>query len=148
MKCAYKYCKLGGEVKKEDAIKDGRYYHKECHHKQMVKRECKQLLQDEYSFSVRTIYTAIKQLVDDKDWEVDRVKFTIKDIIKNNREINSPYGITYYMENFKIDEAYKKHKKIKQYKESKKEQADNKVNIVDDVDFTYKKKGGKSWEIL
>lgn len=148
MKCAYKYCELGGEVKKKNAIKDGRYYHKECYHIKTMKKECRELLRDNFSFSVKTINMAIKQLVDDKGVDVDKLHFVIKDIIKNNRDLNSPYGITYYMENFKIDKAYKKYKGVQKYKASKEEQSGNDVEVVDDFEFTYKGERGKSWEIL
>ena len=40
IKCRYSHCKHeGGQVEKEDAIKDGGYYHKDCHKEKSLKQE-------------------------------------------------------------------------------------------------------------
>jgi hypothetical protein len=148
MKCGYKHCKLGGEVKKENSIKDGRYYHKECHNKKITKGECRDILDENYSFTKRNINIAIKQLVDDRDINPDKLKFTIKYIIKNKKDcdLNSPYGVTYYLENFKINKAFKKMQTSKRLQIIKNTHVD--VDTVNEQEFKYKKGGRKSWEII
>lgn len=146
MKCGYNYCKLGGDVKKEDSIKDGRYYHKECHEKKTVKKECRELLLENFKFMSRNINNAIKQLVDDKDINVNKLKFTIEYIIKNKSELNSPYGLGYYLENYQINDEFKKHQRLEDFKEVKKQEVD--VKTVDETRFDFTKGGKKSWEIL
>jgi len=146
MKCGYKYCKLGGEVKKEDAIKDGRYYHKECHNKKTIKSECRDILKENYKFMARNINNIIKQLVDDKNIDAEKVRFTIQNIVDNNRELNSPYGISYYLENYEINNEFKKYIKAKKFKEVKDMDVD--VPVADEYKFKHKKGGKKSWEIL
>lgn len=40
MKCRYSHCPYGGEVAKEDAVKDGnRYYHPDCKQKVEMRKE-------------------------------------------------------------------------------------------------------------
>jgi methyl coenzyme M reductase subunit C-like uncharacterized protein (methanogenesis marker protein 7) len=146
VKCAYNYCKLGGEVKKEDAIKDGRYYHKDCYNKKIVKSECRELLLENYKFMNKNVSTAIKQLVDEKDINPERLKFTIEYVIKNNSELNSPYGIGYWLENYDIKKEFDKYVHLKKFNEVKNK--DVKIEVVDESKFEFKKGGKKSWEII
>lgn len=110
MKCPYNDCRLGGEVAKEDAIyHKRRYYHKECYEKKIKKQESRNLLNDNFNFTGRNVTNAIKQLVDDKQHDVRKVLFAIKYIINNDKELNSPYGISYYMDDYRVNKQFKKH---------------------------------------
>lgn len=111
MKCRYKYCKLGGEVEKEVAVKNGNmYYHKECYKKHTEKRRMREELVSRGMLQ-RDVNIALKKAIDEQDYDVDYIWF----IINNRaRKITDPYKILYQL---KIDKNYEEFRSIEELKQ-------------------------------
>lgn len=147
MKCPYKYCNHGGVVKKENAIYyKSRYYHKDCYNKKINKTECRDLLKNNYKFNNMNINNSIKQLVDDKGRDSEFVLIAIKYIINNKKPLNSPYGISYYLEFDEVIDAYKSHQKRKVKEEIK--SSNDEIEVVDDVKINKVTKEDNWWKII
>lgn len=140
MKCRYSYCKHGGEVNKDIAVKDGNsYYHKECLNEKLLKVEIENYyIQNMPSVALQLLRKAIKQIIHDKNISAELVLFALHYIKDNNKPLNSPFGLTYYCEDNKIQDLYKKEMIKKQYK---KININNNFDIAEEniVKFTYKK---------
>jgi len=142
MKCGYANCTHGGEVDKKDAVKLGtKYFHKDC----LEKKETKSLISSrmvyDMGFMQKTTNMAIKAMIDDKNIEPQFVLFTLNYVWKNGLELNSPFGLSYYFENYKVKDAYAEQKKLEKIKEVR-----AMVRILDDIsdtNFNYVKKEPK-----
>lgn len=109
IKCGYLNCKLGGEVEKENAIKVGtRYYHEECDNKKNVKKSCTDKLT---SLNMISKLTGIflKKTIDDEQVDLEYLEFTIDYIMYRKLKLSSPYGVKYYMGDYKIRAEYDKY---------------------------------------
>lgn len=150
MKCGYKYCKNGGVVSKEEGIKDGkRYYCKDCFNKKNTKSEIEKYYIDNIDKRVMLtlLRNAIKQLVDDKEYEADLVLYMIKWVVSNKQKINNPNGLNYYISNEKMLDAYKSEILSKKGKEVLKEIEDNIIKNKD-VQFKYNPSNPKWMDIV
>ena len=137
MKCRYSQCKLGGEVDKEIAIKDGSaYYHKECYEKRKFKQDIqKYYLDNRKVFPKRDWNIALAKLIDGQQLDVGFVDYVARKAIK---DIDSPYKIMYYCKFDKYKDEYNKKVKeelgrqqAKEMKNVKVEQEDFSFNYVD-----------------
>lgn len=109
MKCGYNNCKLGGNVEKEDAIKvGGRYFHKECENKKTIKSECSNKL-NSIGMIPKLVGIFLKKVVDDDCMDLDYLQFTIDYIILHKLKLTNPYGVKYYMGDYKIKAEYDKY---------------------------------------
>ena len=74
MKCGY----CNGEVAKEDAIKDGRYYHKSCYRKKIGKKE----IEDYWLANINagTTLQLLRKFIKDfaEIYEIDYILFVLK----------------------------------------------------------------------
>jgi hypothetical protein len=146
MKCFYKHCKLGGNVEKDVAIKyNTKYYHKECY-KKKINKEKSALLLKQKGFVVKTINMALMTIIDKDDFDSDLVYFTIKYVIENKKDLNNPFGVKYYLQNFEINDKYKKYKRFKQIEENKNKKVE--IEDVEEVKFNYVKKKPKYLNII
>lgn len=110
MKCRYKYCKLGGEVSKEEAIKDGRaYYHKECYQEKQNKKEIREIILDQIPTETSTLVSSIiLDIVNKKNIDSNYVLFALKESIRSGFKIYNAKGL-YTIANSKINkDKYKK----------------------------------------
>lgn len=131
MKCRYTHCKLGGEVEKENAIKDGSmYYHKECYKKQTVKAEIRNILQSRKMIQ-RDINIALKKAIDDEEYNVEYVKFVATNRVK---EITDPYKLLYQL---KIDKNYEEYVKTNNVKQQLKVNQFIKTQEIDNKGFEF-----------
>ena len=75
MKCRYSYCKHGGEVSKEDAIKEGgSYFHKDCHKEKQLKQQIEEYyLSNMPPCTLQILRKVIKQLIHEKNMEAEYV---------------------------------------------------------------------------
>lgn len=108
MKCGYKYCKLGGEVAKEDAVKvGGRYWHKECSHERDIKTKIREYYQEHFNSRepVVAINKAISKYVHEQNYDVDYVFYCLKHKVKN---LNSLYGLSYTLSYKQNEKDFKK----------------------------------------
>ena len=146
MKCFYSQCKLGGNVEKDVAIKyNSKYYHKECYDKKINKEKAMQLLKQK-GFVAKSISMALSSFVDKKNVDSEFVYFTVKYVIENNKQLNNPFGISYWLQNFDIIKEYEKYKNYKFIEERKKMEVE-----IDDVEipkFNRKSKPPKYLKIL
>lgn len=146
MKCGYPYCKLNGNVDKEEATKIGsRYFHKECAEKKEAKNRISKLLIG-FGFMQKNVNTVLKNLVDTKNVDVKFLEFTINYIIKNKLELNNPYGVGYYLENYKIIKEYKGNLKIEKIQQNR--ESELQIEYIEDTTFEYNKKTPKYLKIL
>jgi len=135
MKCGYNHCKLGGNVEKDVAIKyNRRYYHKECYNKKIKKHEIYNLLRDN-GFVAKSINMALKQIVDDDNTDVDLLLFTTKYVIDNRKELNNPFGLKYYIQNYEIIEKYKRISRLEKLKELNSKEKE--MEFEDETEFNH-----------
>lgn len=131
MKCRYGNCKLGGEVDKEDAIKDGSmYYHKQCHKKQMAKSEIRNILQSRKMVQ-RDINIALKRAIDDEEYDLDFIRFVVAN---RQKEISDPYKLLYQL---KIDKNYEEYVRINSLKQQLKVNQFIKTQEFDSKNFEF-----------
>jgi hypothetical protein len=138
MKCGYNHCKLGGNVEKDVAIKyNKRYYHKQCYNKKIKKREIYDILRNN-GFVAKSINLALKQIIDDDGTDVDLLLFTVNYVIDNRKELNNPFGLKYYIQNYEIIDKYKKISRIKRLKALN--DKDRNIEVEEEVKFTHTEK--------
>ena len=98
MKCRYNKCKLGGEVSKEEAIKDGSmYYHRECYNKKKLKDELRVLMG---GFPQRDVNISLAKAIDESPYQIGFVEYVVKNKLS---EFQNAYGLLYQM---KIERNY------------------------------------------
>ena len=146
MNCFYSNCKLGGSVEKDVAIKyNSKYYHKSCYDKKINKEKSFQLLKEK-GFVAKSINMALASFIDKNGTDSDFVYFTIKYVIENNKALNNPFGISYWLQNFDIIKEYTKYKNYKMIEERKNNQVD--IEDVEVPKFDRKIKPPKYLKIL
>lgn len=129
MKC--RYC--SSDVPKEEAIKDGGYYHKHCHKEKILKKEIEEFyLNNMKPTTLVQLRKAIKQMID-KKVDVEYILWTLKEIKSKNKPLNSPFGIISYCLNSKNEEEFKKYKVNEDFKK-----LDKTFTVGEVVSFSYK----------
>ena len=147
MKCRYSYCKLGGEVNKEDAIKEGSsYYHRECHNKLINKRKSVELMTINLGFMRKQVNIILKKIIDDKNAPSDYVVWMLEKIIKESLKLNTPFGLEHYLSNGHYYDEFKRLKIKEDYYKMKNNK--RKCETVEDTKIKYKKKGVGFIEII
>lgn len=138
MKCNYKYCKLGGEVEKDIAVKVGRYYyHQECQKEREQKQQIEKLYYDKFQNNepIQAVRRAIAKYVHKDGYKPEYILFVLNEDIK----LNSMFGLIYYLRDKKFENKYYKAK-------AKMMNSDGGVTVQDAKTFKYKKKGNnKKW---
>lgn len=139
MKCRYNNCKHGGEVSKEQAIKEGSmYFHKDC----LEEKKIKQQIEEYYvanmpPTTLMLLRKVIKQAIHEKGISAEYLLYVIKYIHKNNKPINNPFGLISYCNEGRLRDGFKKELINKKYKEMK-SNINNENNNYEKVEFTYK----------
>lgn len=106
MKCGYSKCKFGGNVEKEDGIKVGnRWFHHDCNDKRELKQRCSELLSSVGMISKLT-NSFLSKMIDDESCDGDYLEFVINHVVSNNLKLSNPFGIKYYMADYKIEKLY------------------------------------------
>lgn len=108
MKCAYKYCKHGGNVEKEDAVKiNKRYWHKDCAQEQELKKQIKDYYINNFNDKepIQAINTAIAKYIHKDGYEAEYVYYCLK---HKADKLNSLYGLAYTLSYKKNLEDFKK----------------------------------------
>lgn len=148
MKCGYKYCKLGNQVDKEDGVKyKNRWHHVECLRERKNKEEIGLLYTkdvDEY-VNKAMLNKSIKQVINDKKQDSEFVLYALKYAIKNDIELNNPFGLHWVVKDDKIVKSYKEDiLKEKMYRTL--DEIEKKSNRGEETDFIYKiSKKNKNW---
>lgn len=137
MKCKYSYCKYGGEVKKEDAIKIGNsYFHKQCNHEKIIKQEIEEYyIKNMPTTALQLLRKVIKQIIHDNKYEADYLFFVLKYIKNNNKTLNNPFGLINYCNDGKLVDLYNKQIINKQYNNIKE---NIKIEEINKTEFRYK----------
>ena len=107
MKCRYKYCKLGGEVEKEIAVKVGSsYYHKECRREIEHKKQIEDLYYNKFKLNemIAQVKSTINKYVDEFGTEY------ILYILNQDIKLNSIYGLSYYLKDNRNRQSFEKEK--------------------------------------
>ena len=122
MKCAYKHCKHGGEVEKDQAVKVGnRYYHADC----LKEKETVKSIIDLYHEMVdpKPIENYLRKTVNDliyKDGnDASFILFAIRFCLDNGWTLRSPGGLRYVAKDWKAKEAWKNKEMAKLSREIK-----------------------------
>jgi hypothetical protein len=111
VKCGYVKCNLGGEVSKEEGVKVGnRWYHKECDCERQLKQRCADKLMSA-GMIPKLVYSFISKMIDVESVDKDYLEFTINHVVDNKMKLSNPYGIKYYMGDYRIDRLYSDHLK-------------------------------------
>ncbi len=138
MKCRYKYCKFGGEVSKEEAVKNGNaYYHPQCMKEQEDKAEIRKLL---YEINQNEIISVVNSVIFDiihrKQVDSAFVLFVLKN---RDFEIYNSKGLYPLINSKKLQDKYKK------IQDSKIKVDTKVIEAKPDTTFQPKTKKGKLW---
>lgn len=110
MKCRWKYCKHGGEVKKEEAIqhKKGQYYHKDCYEEFKQYKKIKDLYNKYYNKHEN--WVIIGKTLDSwiKKYGVEYILFCLCKAIRNNYYLRRFQSLYYILTDKKYIDEYKK----------------------------------------
>ena len=122
MKCRYSYCKHGGEVNKEEAIKEGSsYFHKDCYKEKQLKQQIEEYyLSNMPPCTLQILRKVIKQLIHEKNIEAEYMLFVLNYITNNKKPINNPFGLANYCNEGRVRSEYNKIKIREQYNEMEK----------------------------
>lgn len=140
MKCGY----CGEDVPKEEAIKDGRYYHKKCHRIKQGKRE----IEDYWLSQINsgTVLQLLRKCI--KDWvelyDVDYVLYVLKKVGEDGIKLQYPQGLKRLLDESKYKEGWQKLKILQDYNKEK----DKEMGISADVEFKYNPKNKKITDII
>lgn len=148
--CAFKHCAHESKkVPAEEAMKSGtRYYHKDC----LVIRDNMETVKRLYFEHIsRTVVPAqlvktIQQIVIAKGVDSDYLVFATKFAIVNKMTLNSPFGLHYIVDNYKVKQAWQA-KKAKEEKQKLQEEL-QKLNQKDDVSFTLKNQKSEGFDSI
>jgi hypothetical protein len=141
MKCRYKYCKLGGEVDKQVALKiGGAYYHNECYKEMENKKKIRDLwLEKINSTEIMTLLNKeISELINKKGIDSDFLLYALNYAINNKIILHSPFGMSYLINNYKIKESYKNIQAKQKLKEIQKYDTENKKETTFSFDIENK----------
>lgn len=147
MKCAYKQCKLGNEVSKDEADKKGnRYYHKECLQEIKNKEEIRKLFLEKINEKevITSLNGVIKNLIENKGVSSEFLLYALKYVIKNKTPLNHAPGLCYIVNNEKIKEAYNRDKLNKMAKEIKNN--DDYEHNKNEIKFNINIENNSSWD--
>lgn len=89
MKCGY----CSNEVAKDEAVKDGRYYHKECYRTKQGKKEIEEYWLN--SVNSGTIIQVLRKVIKDiaELYDVDYILWVLKKCKQNNIKLQYPQGL-------------------------------------------------------
>lgn len=132
---------MGGEVPKEDAVKEkNRYYHKECYEKKKFKEEMRNKLSH---FTKKEVNITLKKAIDIIGYPLGYIEFVAKN---NLDECKTAYNLLYYLKFETNYKAWLKGQEMEQKIEIN--QSIKKMDIEqDEVSFTYKKREPKRFKI-
>ena len=138
MKCRYKYCILGGEVAKEDAIKQGSaYYHPQCLREQNNKAEIRKIL---FEINPTGIASVINSVIFDithrKNVSSELTLFVLKN---RDFEIYNAKGLYLLINSKKLLDKFAKlqNSKVKVDVEN--------VEVKENTSIKHKIRKGRSW---
>ncbi|HZK00201.1 MAG TPA: hypothetical protein VFC79_09340 [Tissierellaceae bacterium] len=106
-KCRYKFCKLGGEVDREVAIKIGSaYYHKECRREIDHKKQIEDLYYNKFklSESMTQVKSTISRYVNEYGTEY------VLHVLNQDIKLNSIFGVSYYLKDSRFKQSFEREK--------------------------------------
>jgi len=147
IKCRYSHCKhIDHQVSKEDAIKDGGYYHKDCYLEKSLKQEIEAYyIENLPQTAIQLLRKVISTLLYTNNYEAGYVLFIIKKIHVNSLVLNNPFGVAYYCNEGRNIKEWKKIQTNIEFKSIKNEIVQ--PNDENKVKFTYKP-NDKKWTDL
>lgn len=141
MKCGY----CSNEVPKEEAIKDGRYYHKNCYRTKKGKKEIEEYWLNNINSGtlIQVLRKVIKDIVE--LYDVDYVLWVLKKCKQSNIRLQYPQGLKGCCDKKEFKDEWNKSKVALEYSKIKSEmmQIDN-----DDVIFKYTSNNRKVTDII
>lgn len=144
-KCAYKYCKHGGEVAKCEAVKvNKKYYHADCNKEREDKGQIFMIYRKYYeknNDSEMMINKTISQLINDKGYDSEYILFVLCQAIRERVPLNSIHGLHYIVNDMKIEKKYKQYVASKRAKKIIFEDVETVKNKV----IEYEKKKKETW---
>lgn len=147
IKCRYNNCKLGGEVNKDEAVKDGNfYYHEDCYNKKQDKKTCNEIMVNKLNFMSKQVNMILKKVIDDMLVPSDYVLWMVSKIYKDKLTLNTPFGLEHYLKNGHNWKEFDKQKKELQYKLLKKQNI--KMETEDEAEINFIPEAVKYVEIF
>ena len=136
MKCAWKHCKLGNEIKDtDDYVKvSTKCYHTECNKERENINECISLFKEYINENVvmAQLRKVINTLIYTDGYSSDYVLFCIKSAVSStNCKLNYPPGLFYVCKDQKMMESWKKKMAQEQLKDKKIEITEVESNSVE-----------------
>lgn len=141
MKCGY----CSNEVAKEEAVKDGRYYHKDCYRTKQGKKEIEEYWFEEINAGtlIQVLRKVIKDIVE--LYDVDYVLWVLKKCKQSNIKLQYPQGLKGCCDKKEFKDEWNKSKTILEYSKIKNEIMDFCNN---DVAFNYVSSNRKVSDII
>ena len=140
MKCGY----CGEDVPKEEAIKDGRYYHKKCYRIKEGKREIENYWLSQVNSG--TVLQLLRKCI--KDWvelyDVDYVLYVLKKVGEDGIKLQYPQGLKRLLDESRYKEGWQKLRILQDYNKEK----DKEMGTSADVKFKYNPKSKKITDII
>ena len=140
MKCGY----CGEDVPKEEAIKDGRYYHKKCYRIKEGKREIENYWLSQINSG--TVLQLLRKCI--KDWvelyDVDYVLYVLKKVGEDGIKLQYPQGLKRLLDESRYKEGWQKLRILQDYNKEK----DKEMGTSADVKFKYNPKSKKITDII
>ena len=129
MKCGY----CNSDVPKEEAVKDGRYYHKECYRKKIGKKEIEEYWLAEINKG--TVLQLLRKFIKDfvEIYDVDYVLWALKKTKADGVRLQYPQGLKKILDNSTYKDGWKKEKILEEYAKVK----DVEMESGQDVIFEY-----------
>jgi len=109
VKCQYTHCLHDGKVDRDLALAyNSKYYHKDCYEMFQIMLNIRDLcFQVDPTIVFKQLNGYINKLVYEKNIDPEYIIFTLEFIIRNNLEVNLPYGLIYKLNDFNVKNAYK-----------------------------------------
>lgn len=109
VKCYHSHCNLGKLVDKDEAfIYKGKNFHKACYQNLQIILNIRDLcFQIDPTVVFKSLNGLLNKLIYEKEIDPDYILFTLEYILRNNLEVNMPYGLSYKLNDYKIKEAYR-----------------------------------------
>lgn len=135
MKCGY--CNL--DVPKEEAVKDGRYYHKECYRKKKGKKEIEDYWLSEINKG--TVLQVLRKFIKDsvEIYDVDYILWALKKTKTDGIRLQYPQGMKKILDRSDYKDGWKKEQILKEYSKVK----DVEMASGQDIVFEYNPKKNK-----
>lgn len=116
-KCSFKHCSHAScEISQDEAVRIGnRYFHRDCAKTRNNIEEIKRLYYEKISNTVvmSQLLSSVNNIIFRKNVDSEYLLYALRYAIEHNIKLNSPYGLHYLIDDYKIRQAWTKRKVVK-----------------------------------